>query len=263
MSMLAIYIACLIIGGVFVGMSILFGGKDADLDKDFDMDADADADFEIDHDFDLDADLDLDADADFDLDADADVDVDADVDADADADADGDGDGGLSSGGLWLPFLSFKFWTFLLAGFGLTGTLLTLLSTPEPLTGALAGVVGFVVGFAVAYALHRLKRQEVDSRIRITEYTGKIGRVLVPMSAARMGKIRIDIRGQDVDIIARTDEEHAFARGDEVFIYRFDDGVAEVVHPARVLWRDGRGRESKAAREQGAPAPVEEPARQA
>ena len=60
------YIFTMILGGVFVGLSVISGlGKEIELDKELDVDADADADF----------DLDADADADFDLDADADADA--------------------------------------------------------------------------------------------------------------------------------------------------------------------------------------------
>ena len=247
--MLIAYVVSLIVGGAFVMMSILFGGEDADADADMDLDADADADFEIDHDLDLDADMDADFDADvdgdFEVDHDLDLDADADADIDAalDADTGGDYDKSIGTDGtLWLPFLSFKFWTFLLAGFGLTGTVLTLLSTPFWLTlGASVGV-GLLVGLVVGYALHRLKKQVIDSTVRFDDYVGKTGYIMIPPKEGEHGKIHVDIRGQKISVIALTDDDYPFERGDEVFIFRCnDDGIAEVVHPARVLWRDGRG----------------------
>lgn len=229
--MLAAYIAALVIGGVFIFMSILFGGKDAEVEADVGADLDADASFEIDHDLDLDAD------------ADADLDLDADADADADLDAGHDSPlkNLATDGALWLPFLSFKFWTFLLAGFGLTGTVLTLMDAGFALTLLLALAVGLTAGTAIAWALRRLKRGDVNSTVRMADYVGQTAQVLIPPRGAEPGKILLELRGQQVHLIARTDEDFPFEKGDAVFIFRCnDDGIADVVHPARVMWRDGR-----------------------
>lgn len=230
--MLAAYITCMVVGGAFIFISILFGGKDVDAEAD--LGADAAPSFDIDHDLDVDGDADLDADAD----------VDVDLEAEAAIDASGGDFLAISQertdGKLWLPFSSFKFWTFLMAGVGLTGTVLTLMNAGLWLTLGLALLVGLVAGTAIAWVLHRLKRQHVDSTVRLRDYIGQTGRVLIPPSPGEPGKILVELRGQKLRLLARSDEDFLFARGDEVFIYRCDDeGMAEVVHPARVLWRDG------------------------
>ena len=103
--MLPIYLGSLVVGGLRVAVSLIFGGDDAD--------ADADADFDLDADTDVDLDLDADADVDLDLDADADVDLDVDHDSSI-ADLVQHGVEGTHDA-MWLPFLSLRFWTFSLA----------------------------------------------------------------------------------------------------------------------------------------------------
>ena len=117
-------------GGLFVAASVFFGDHDTDSDADFD------------------ADLDTDFDADLDIDADIDVDVDADIDVDADhsiADIVHAG-GDAAHDALWLPFFSLRFWTFSLASFGLTGTLLQLLIGVTAVVLPASLVTGMAVG---------------------------------------------------------------------------------------------------------------------
>ena len=235
--MLEVYLVSLAVGGLFVALSTLSGGGghgDADVNADADVDVDAD----------VDADADMDGDLDADMDGDLDAEVDAEVDADAGLHLDkGDlvahGASGLVVGhGIWLPFFSFKFWTFSSAFFGLTGTLLTLLGTvsSQAVVFPLSLAVGLFCGTGVAYTLHKLKSTTVDSALKVQSFVGETATVVLPFERGALGKIRIDRKDRAVELVATTDEE-SLARGDEVVIIAVDGDTAGVVRPKRLLGR--------------------------
>lgn len=197
--MLAVYLFCLLGGGALVAASAIFGGKDADLGG---------------------------------HDASADADAGADVDASADGSV-AHGDATHVTG--WLPFLSLQFWTFALAFFGLTGTILTLLdlaSTIPTLIAALA--LGLGSGTAVSTAIRRLRTQTVSSSLGAGDFAGRSGIVKVPLKAGSAGKIRISAKGQLIDLLAMTDEKDEIAAGEEVLVTEMQDGRAVVVRAVRV-----------------------------
>jgi hypothetical protein len=204
MLMLYIYLASLVLGGIFLGASIFAGG---------------------DHDAELDADVDVDVDADHDLDIDVDADADADIDAGADVATEG-----VDFADFWLPFLSVRFWVFFLTFFGLTGTLLNLLGLAGKFTtmGA-AGGVGVTCGFAAASIIQRLKRSELG-RVPGTEaYKGVEGKILLPISAESRGMVRISVDGRLVDLRAKADEGVTLERGEKVLLIDYAENEAHVV----------------------------------
>ena len=220
------YLFALIVGLGILGIQSVLGSKDADADADADFDADADADFDLDAD--ADADLDAGFDADADLDADADADFDVDGDADAHTGVDGNKDvGGV--GGVVAMFLSVRFWVFAFLGFGLSGTLLTFLSSVGAVPTAITAIVmGLVCGFGAAAAFGALKRTASEHTEHAGEVAvGRIGRVIVPLPESGMGKVRIEISGRSVDLMARA-EGLRIERGDAVVIEDVDGEIARV-----------------------------------
>lgn len=201
----------MVLGGVFVALSV-FGGL-----------------------FDADADADLDADMDVDLDADMDVDL----DADADLDVDGyDGDIEVAVGRRFNPFVSFKFYTFSLAFYGLTGllfTVLELLESPVAIL-ALSLVTGLLAGLGMAYALFWANSSSGTQGISARDYAGLSAKIMLPVSAQRKGKARMSIKGQIIEMPARSaDDDVVFDFGEECVVLGIEDGVVQVVQPAALL----------------------------
>ncbi|MCO5295253.1 MAG: hypothetical protein M9921_00180 [Fimbriimonadaceae bacterium] len=192
--MLTLYIVTAIVGGAMVLVSALMGGHDADTDHDFTHDADV-------H-----------------------VEVDSDTDSDAGADHGGD------HAGPWLPFFSLRFWTYLLAAFGLTGVLLTWLTdTPQPTVLTWSIAMGLVVGLAVSYLMLVLKRIGVDSSISSSDMLGIEARVTVPIRGALMGRVRCNVKGEALDVFATSDEDRVFEEGQSVVIVEMVGDKARVV----------------------------------
>lgn len=195
--MLPLYLGALGLGGVLIVASIVMGG-----------------DHGADHDADMDGHADLDGHADGEVDGHAGVDK------------------SIDSGGL--PILSMRFWTFFSFCFGLTGTLLSLLSAPALATGLVAVGLGLGVGWGAATVFKRLQRDQVSGQIEMSGLRGAEARVLLPVSPDREGKVRVQFGGQDVDLPARTQDHGSIERGQTALVVEVRGGVA-MVTPLRQL----------------------------
>jgi membrane protein implicated in regulation of membrane protease activity len=201
-----VYIFTLIVGAVLLGASILLGGHDTDADAEGGADADGDAE------------------------GGADKDLAKDV-----------GPSGGDAGGFLTLFLSMRFWVFFLAFFGLTGLVLDLLDlVGNPwVTLALALGMGLGVGTAARLIMRKLGSDTSGNVAESSHYVGKTARVMVPFDGAGVGKVRVDVKGTTVDLLASGIEEDAFASREEVLIVEMDGPRARV---ARV---DGARRRSE------------------
>lgn len=129
--------------------------------------------------------------------------------------------------GLWSLVASVRFWSFLFLAFGLVGTLLTLFQLAGPaVTFGLALASGFGSGTFAVTVIRRLLTRSASSNVTRGEgIVGRMGRVIVPPSAERRGKIRVEVKGSVVDYVARSSEP--LTEGDAVIIEEYED--SEVV----------------------------------
>jgi len=217
-TLLLIYIFCMVLGGIFVGLSV-FGGL-----------------FEGDADLDAAGDIEIDAEVDADFDVDADADVGGDIDFNYEHGYDGDIE--VSIGRRFNPFVSFKFYTFGLAFFGLTGVLFTALNLMQSSVGifALSLGMGLFTGLAMAYVLFRLNASGGSEGITSRDYAGLPAKIMLPVSAERNGKVRLSIRGRIIEMPARAaDDEVVFDFGEDCYVLGIEDGVVQVVRPSALL----------------------------
>ncbi len=120
---------------------------------------------------------------------------------------------------LWLPFLTIKFWTFGSCFFGLTGIVLSKF-TPEMSEVAIASIlvlIGSFCGTSMVWVLRNL-RQFADSLIRANDLTGQSGKVSIPFDSQSKGKVQLTVKGSNLDLVAFTDEEKGFNKGDRVLV---------------------------------------------
>jgi membrane protein implicated in regulation of membrane protease activity len=128
----------------------------------------------------------------------------------------------------WTLFLSLRFWIFASLGFGLSGSLLHVFALAHPiLTFLIAGTAGFVSGVFATLAFRLLRRGSAATEVRSSVAAGKVGRVVVPCGRGLTGKVRVEVAGSSVDLMATTDDE-SIARGDAVLVEEVRDGVAHV-----------------------------------
>jgi membrane protein implicated in regulation of membrane protease activity len=113
--------------------------------------------------------------------------------------------------------LSTRFWTFALAAFGMAGAALHYLHLAGVvLTLVLASGSGLGSGL-VAALVFRAVKQGVSSSSTPDDAVGKVGRVLVPVRKGQTGKVRIEVKGKTLDVLATTDGAEV-AEGDSVLV---------------------------------------------
>lgn len=143
------------------------------------------------------------------------------VDADGDGVPDHDADADASL------LFSARFWIFLALAFGLAGFLLSLFHLASPTaTFGLAAGSGVVSGLFAASVIRALKRGQVSSIPSTREAIGKVGAVLVPCEKGRVGKVRLELRGQTVDLLAMSSD--LLPTGTRVVIEDIEGDVARV-----------------------------------
>lgn len=156
--------------------------------------------------------------------ADAGGDADASVDAHGDA---GDGHGDAEHHGWevaamsWLPLASVRFWTFFLAFFGATGTSLHFIERGLGtwVTIAIAAAMGYVCGAGAVAAFRYMRRSQTSSGLGVDDYIGETAVVRVAVARGKVGKVRLEVKGRTVDLLAETEESEPFAISDRAMIY--------------------------------------------
>ncbi len=216
--MQSIYWFCFVIGGVFVAIAALGGAGDADFDADFDADVDLDADLDLDGDVDIDGDApDMSAGTGFDAEIDTDLQLLRKVK------------------GAYVFSLniltSFKFWTVGGFFFGLTGLSLGWVQPnwPSSIIFSVALIMGILLGGSLAIVLRHLARRHADSLIRTEDFAGRLGIVELPFDAKSKGKVRLEIRGSTLHMMALTDDTKQFVPGDKVLVVNVEKNRLWVV----------------------------------
>ena len=145
--------------------------------------------------------------------------------AEAHVDQAGDTPGGSD---IVASVLSTRFWVFATLGFGLSGFLLHVLALASvALTAGLAVGMGLGSGAFAAYAFRFVARNQVSSSVNVSTAVGRVGRVLVACTREQMGQIRVDLKGQSVDLLATTDDAE-IPRGASVLVVDVRESVAHV-----------------------------------
>jgi len=224
--MLGFYIISGVLGAALIGLTLFFGDSDSDADVHLDGGGDADFSGDVGGDLDVGADAELAGDVHF---------------GGGHGDVDHfDGHAGM---GVWLPFLSVRFWTFFACFFGVVGTAMTVMGRSFALTLGLALSLGGVTGWLASYVMHRLSKEQLSSGVSVSDYIGLSAKVLVPVGAGREGQIRCFVKGTYVDLLAQCDASDPLPAKSEVLIIEMN-GLAARVVPAPVGEGESVGQEA-------------------
>lgn len=138
--------------------------------------------------------------------------------------------------GLWLPFFTLRFWTGMAAGFGLYGTLATFLKvSAEPLTLIVSLLAGAVVGTGSALLYRTLQLQQKDSTTKAEDLLGVEGRLLVGAKGHDLGKVRLSVRGELIDMLAVSQNGQDILEGEEVIVVGIEGSNAQVLSKREIL----------------------------
>lgn len=207
--MLSLYIVCSVIGLALILLSAFAGHHDFTLGV---------HDVQIDH-----------GGHDFHFGHDAHVDHGGDAHGDSAAESAG-------TNGAWLPFLSLRFWTYLCAGFGVTGLLLTLFThTSHSLAIWLSIGTGLICGLMVSYIYRICQVTSTDSMTREKDILGSEAKVLVAIRDKQPGRIRCCVKGDWVDFIALSSDGSELLVGDEAVIVAMENGKAMVIPKSAIF----------------------------
>jgi len=125
--------------------------------------------------------------------------------------------------------LSTRSVTYGLFAFGFVGTCLHVLRLAGAgASFAVAAGAGAAATLAVGSALRVVGDPAASGEAALGEARGQAGRVLVPLSRDRRGKVRVQIKGQTVDLLATT-AGGELPVGAEVVVVDVRGDVAEVV----------------------------------
>lgn len=143
----------------------------------------------------------------------------------------GGGDHGLdgthADASMFAFYASVQFWEYLLATFGGLGLLLTWLKlSSEPVTGIVSGVTGLAVGLAAAGLFRFLTRRQLDSTAKVSDMTGSIAQVLVAPRDEELGKIRLTVRGDIIDMLAKASPGVSVQQGQNVVVLEMEGTTA-------------------------------------
>jgi membrane protein implicated in regulation of membrane protease activity len=161
---------------------------------------------------------------------DHDNDATLDVEAAGGADTVGDGELHGSLEGFAASFLSFRFWTFFATVFGAIGLSLDGLKLVESpsITLLLALPLGAFSGFAASTMFRRLAGTDIGTAATSSDYVGKAARVLLPVEPGTVGKIRLQLKGTTVDLLARGAGDESFVTDTQVLVLEMQDTQALV-----------------------------------
>jgi membrane protein implicated in regulation of membrane protease activity len=160
----------------------------------------------------------------------------AEVSLDHDVSADAGHEGDLSHEGPWLPFLSLRFWSYGLAGFGVIGLILQLMGrVPLAMIPWIAGAFGLSLGLAIAWTLRQLSKNALNSGAGIDDLLGMEAEVTVPIRGMESGRIRATIKGDIIDMLAITDEPSALMPGSPVYIVSVEGDRVKVMSRTTLL----------------------------
>ena len=80
-----------------------------------------------------------------------------------------------------------------------------------------------------------MRDAESDSGVKVEHLIGREGRVLVGVAPGNEGKIRVDVKGELVDLTAFTDEDLPLVPGDRALVVSIDNGRANVVSYSAII----------------------------
>lgn len=139
------------------------------------------------------------------------------------------------TGDVWLPFLTLRFWIYTSGCAGIIGILATLFSKAgEPLIAVVSILSGLLMGFLAAWSYRMLPRAEVTGGVSNDDFVGAVGNVMVAVGESKVGKVRVLVKGDTIDMLALA-EEGMIEVGEEILVTSVEGQKVTVVRKDEFL----------------------------
>lgn len=209
--MLTVYIVCGVAAVGLILLSALGGAFGADVDAGSDVDIDVDHELDFEHDLGGSDAVELDASHAFDKDF-------------------------AQSTGVWIPFLSLRFWIYFAAAFGLVGAISTLLKVSQEPTILISSIgTGLVMGLIAAWIFRKLRMSSTSAQAEHRDFMGKSGQMVVASRGGEFGKVRVDVKGSTIDLLATHPDGRELNKGESVYIVSIEGHKAQVMNEQEIL----------------------------
>jgi hypothetical protein len=120
--------------------------------------------------------------------------------------------------------------------FGILGLLLANFSdVPEPARATTSVATGLGVGLLVAYLMRVAPRLEVDSSAKTEDFLGAIGRVVVAIRPGQEGKIRLNLKGDIIELLALPSNNESLEIGSDAIVVALENDRARVISRSELL----------------------------
>jgi hypothetical protein len=131
---------------------------------------------------------------------------------------------------LWLPFARVRFWLYAIATFGVAGSILTLGKiSQEPITLQASLAIGFAAGWVVNFIYAMLQKHLAGGSVGQEDFVGTAGRMLVGSRPNQVGKVRVTVKGELIDLLAVSDDGSEIAQDERVLVVNIENDRARVV----------------------------------
>jgi len=141
----------------------------------------------------------------------------------------------------WLPFLSLRFWTFGAFFFGLTGLLLHEVAGVAEPTAMLVGLGAGVAGGTASAAIVRALRRPVGRVEDPERWVGTPAELMLPLTPGGLSKVRVRAGEKDRELLVTLADPKgaSLPKGTRVIVLAFDaDGRARVAPEATMFERE-------------------------
>lgn len=131
-----------------------------------------------------------------------------------------------------VKFVSIRNFTYFSTLFGLSGTIFTLIGIVPVLTFLISAGLGTFAAYAGFRTVKYLKNSETGEAVDVFNLKGRVGKVILPASKQKKGKIRMEVSGNTIDLIIKVSdvsEKEEFSPGEDALVLDIKDNTVYII----------------------------------
>ena len=137
---------------------------------------------------------------------------------------------------IWLPFLTLRFWIYFAATFGLTGLALTFFKASQEPATLIASLITAAFVATIGSGIWRvLNRSQIDTSTKSNDFLGVSGKLSVATRQGSLGRVRLSVKGEWIDLTAISESGGDIEAGEEVVVVGIEGSNAKVMPMSEVM----------------------------